>query len=763
LTEPIDEFFVGRAEALRPVGDLRLPGADDVDPSLLLALFDAQAQSRHLDLAARWLQATGRGYYTIASAGHEANAAIALATRVDDPALLHYRSGAFYAARAAKYLQAIEGARHAPDLDPIRDVLLGHTAAAEEPMSGGRHKVFGHPKLHIVPQTSTIASHLPRALGLAFALDLPPVASRRPPWPDDAIVVCSFGDASVNHSTAQGALNAAAYLAHRNIAAPILFVCEDNGIGISTPTPAGWILRALGRYAEFEYMAVDGVEPVRMLRDTQTAVDLVREERKPGVLHVRSVRLMAHAGSDVESAYRSRAQIAADYERDPLLATAAALVDRGILDASGIMERYEVIRGLVMAEAEAALDARPLGSREAVMSPLRLPRASRATPSKSARHALHAAPTVSERSEVWAGRPPEKLGRLTLAAAVNAALTDALITFPGATVFGEDVAAKGGVYGVTRGLRKRFGPRRVFDTILDEQTILGTALGMALAGRLPIPEIQYLAYLHNAEDQLRGEAASLRFFSADQYQNGMVVRIAGLAYQRGFGGHFHNDNSLAVLRDIPGIVVCVPSHPYEAPALLRTCVELADRDGCVCVFVEPIALYHTRDLFREGDQLWTATYRPPWPTGLDPRAEPPTARPLGSVRAYGEGPDLLIVTFGNGVPMSLRAARTIAESAVASTVLDLSWLAPLPVKELLAIANAFDHVLVVDETRASGGVGEAVVTALVDAQWPGRVARVASADSFVPLGPAAANVRLSEAEIVPAARAVWRRRPDERL
>src|SRR4029079_16553078 len=201
---------------------------------------------------------------------------------------------------------------------------------------------------------------------------------------------------------------------------------------------------------------------------------------------------------------------------------------------------------------------------------------------------------------------------VTLAQAINLTLGEVLESRPHAVLFGEDVAIKGGVYGGTRGLRKSLGGRRVFDTLLDEQTILGTALGASLAGLLPIPEIQYLAYLHNAEDQLRGEAASLAFFSDGQYRNPMVVRVQGLGYQKGFGGHFHNDNSLAVLRDIPGIVLCVPSHPYEAPALLRSCIELADRDGRVCVFVEPIALYHSRDLFREGDQLWTATYRPPW-------------------------------------------------------------------------------------------------------------------------------------------------------
>ena len=128
-------------------------------------------------------------------------------------------------------------------------------------------------------------------------------------------------------------------------------------------------------------------------------------------------------------------------------------------------------------------------------------------------------------------------------------------------VFGEDVAAKGGVYGVTRGVLKRIGAARVFDTVLDEQSILGLALGSAVSGLLPVPEIQYLAYLHNAEDQLRGEAATLSFFSNGQYRNGMVVRVAGYGYQKGFGGHFHNDDAVGVLRDIPGLVIASPGRP----------------------------------------------------------------------------------------------------------------------------------------------------------------------------------------------------------
>jgi 2-oxoisovalerate dehydrogenase E1 component len=311
-------------------------------------------------------------------------------------------------------------------------------------------------------------------------------------------------------------------------------------------------------------------------------------------------------------------------------------------------------------------------------------------------------------------------------------------------VFGEDVARKGGVYGVTRGLRKRFGGLRVFDTLLDEQSVLGTALGLGLQGMLPVPEVQYLAYLHNAADQLRGEAATLGFFSNGGFRNPMLLRVASYAYQRGFGGHFHNDNSVAALRDIPGLVVASPSRPDDAAAMLRTCAAAARVDGRVCVYLEPIALYHRRDLHEPGDHGWLAPY------------DAAGHVPVGTGRLHGDGEDLTLVTFGNGLPMSLRVARTLREQGVGCRVLDLRWLRPLPLADLLDAARATGRVLVVDETRRSGGVSESVVTALVDGGYPGRMARVTSEDSFVPLGAAADLVLLDEATIHEAARELLR-------
>ncbi|MDR7300155.1 thiamine pyrophosphate-dependent enzyme [Haloactinomyces albus] len=700
------------------------PGSP-VTGTRLLELFDAQAGSRHLDFAARRLGAQGLGYYSIGSAGHESNAAVAAALTPADPALLHYRSGAFY----------LERGRQVPGQKPLSDVLLGVVASAHEPISAGRHKVFGNAALGVIPQTSTIAAHLPRSVGLAFSLGRAAKLGLEHQWSPESVVVCSFGDASANHSTATGAINSALHCTHQGLAMPLLLVCEDNGIGISVRTPPGWIEATYGQRAGLAYFTADGDDPVRCLEVARHAADWVREHRAPAFLHLRTVRLMGHAGSDVETGYRSRSEIISDYERDPLPATAKALVHAGIAGPDELVQRYEDTRREVARLAEDAVSRPKLSTAAEVMASISADR-----PDAVARRAT-GFPDPRRRKEVFGEQPPEAEGPLTVAQAINRALTDELARDERVLVFGQDIARKGGVYGVTRGLRKKFGGLRVFDTLLDEQSILGTALGAGLAGLLPIPEIQYLAYLHNAADQVRGEASTLSFFSDGRYRNPMVVRIAGYAYQKGFGGHFHNDNSVAALRDVPGVVVASPSRPDDAAAMLRTCVAAAHEDGRVCVLLEPIALYHTRDLHDSGDGNWLADYPSPSAAPVE----------IGRARNHGDGRDLTLVTYGNGLPMSLRVAHRLRERGIGVRVLDLRWLAPLPVHDLLEAARATGRVLVADETRRSGGVSESVVTALIDGGFAGAIRRVTSQDSFIPLGSAAHHVLLDEATIEKAA------------
>ncbi|MGS2615958.1 thiamine pyrophosphate-dependent enzyme [Micromonospora sp. LZ34] len=795
-----------RRDPAEPVADgAALTGAQALD------LFDAQVTSRQLDLAGRWLRSFGEGFYTIGSAGHEGNAAVAAALRASDPALLHYRSGAFYCVRAAQASAtgpaptsadgpdatgpAREEAAAPADQDaddpavgeetagPVpdrpfargyaeaaRDVLRGMVASAREPIAGGRHKVFGRADLAVVPTTSTIASHLPRAVGMGLAVERLrrlDMAGRRNGagvrigsgggaahalWPPDAIVVCSFGDASVNHASAAAAFNTAGWYDHTGLRIPVLFVCEDNGLGISVRSPKGWVATTLQARPGIRYFAADGGDLVRAYEVAAEAAAWVRRHRRPAVLHLSTVRLMGHAGADVETAYRGAEEIAADLDRDPVVGTARLLVRAGVATGAELLSRYDEIGWRVRRIAEEVLDEPKLTAPAEVVAPLaprRQVRVARAVADAAARAS---GPGAAARAESFGGKPPELAGPLTLAQSINAALADGMLDHPQMAVFGEDVAAKGGVYGVTKGLRDRFGAARVFDTLLDETSVLGLGLGAGLAGMLPVPEIQYLAYLHNAEDQLRGEAATMQFFSQGAFRNPMVVRVAGLAYQEGFGGHFHNDNSVAVLRDVPGLVIAVPARPDDAAPMLRTCLASAAVDGSVCVFLEPIALYHTRDLYAEGDGEWLAGYPEPgaWASGHVP---------IGRARVYGVGSaeDVTIITFGNGVRMSLRAAAILADEGIGTRVVDLRWLAPLPVADIIREAAATGRVLVVDETRRSGGVGEGVIAALVDAGYVGAARRVAGVDSFVPLGPAARQVLVSEEAITQGARTLLAR------
>jgi 2-oxoisovalerate dehydrogenase E1 component len=697
-----------------------LTGPPGGDPELR-TMFDAMAGSRLLDIHARRMREQGQGYYTIGSAGHESNAYVATALRPTDPALLHYRSGGFFLMRSLQAGRSLD--------DALRAVLLSMFASTADIASGGRHKVWGDPDLAVIPQTSTIASHLPRALGVALAIGRARRLGTESRWPRDAVTLCSFGDASINHSTAAGALNAAGYAVAQGLPLPLLFVCEDNGLGISVPTPAGWVAAAAQRPG-IGYLAADGDAPDEALAAAHEGADTARRSRRPVLLHLRTVRYLSHAGSDVETGYRAPAEIAGELDQDPLVALARRI------GSADLAQRYAAIAERVSSIATELETTPTLTNAEAVIAPL----APRSYPEP-------ATPADDDlRAQVFGGRLPEKAGQLTLAQSINAALTDAMAARGNMLVFGEDVGRKGGVYGLTRGLAAKYGTARVFDTLLDEQSILGFALGLGVSGMLPVPEIQYLAYLHNAEDQLRGEAASLRFFSNGTFTNPMVVRIAGLAYQRGFGGHFHNDNAVAVLRDIPGLVVAVPSRPEDAAPMLRACLDAATATGQVSVFLEPIALYHERDLYEPGDRGWLGNYNPDVVT------------PIGSARLHGQGNDLTIVTFGNGVRMSLRVAHRLAEDGYGVQVLDLRWIAPLRFEEVLTAVSSTSAVLVADETRYSGGAGEGIVSMLVAAGYPGRrMARVASRDSFVPLGAAANLVLLSEQDIETAARRLLRR------
>ncbi|MCB1050509.1 MAG: MFS transporter [Acidobacteria bacterium] len=692
-----------------------------------VGLIECQMSSRWLDFVARELKAEGESFYTIGSSGHEGNAMVGMCADVEDMAFLHYRSGGFVMARA----------RQVAGQTPIFDTCLSLTASSEDPISGGRHKVWGSKTLNIPPQTSTIASHLPKAMGYAFFLD------RRHPLdlevgPErEAIAICTFGDASSNHSTAVGAINAAAWAAYQNIPMPVLFVCEDNGIGISVHTPPGWVAANYQNRAGLKYFRASGLDFRSGFGPVQEAIRYCRERRRPVFLHLETVRMLGHAGSDVESVYNTTEFVEAQEAKDPLLKSAERLMEAGVLSPEELMAMYENIAEQVRAAGREATQRPKHMTAETVVKPLE--------PDYSELNLKSASIPTETRREHFNGTLPEEQRPRHLAQHINWALHDLFLAQDDLFLFGEDVARKGGVYNVTTQLFQQFGAGRVFNSLLDEQAILGLAMGAGHLGLLPMPEIQYLAYVHNALDQLRGEACSLGFFSENRFQNPMVVRIAGFAYQKGFGGHFHNDNSFAALRDIPSLIMVTASNGPDAARLLRTSVQMAKQFGSVVVFIEPIALYMTKDLVENGDYL--APYPPP-----------DALMPFGESGFYGE-PDapLLIISYANGTYLSRQAAHDLAQQGIKTQILDLRFLKPLNVGGICAAARGKKGVLIVDECRKTGSISEEIMTHLEEQLGSEKpvVQRIYGHDTYIPLGRAWEYVLPSRESIVAATHKLW--------
>ncbi len=706
----------------------------DVD---IVDIFETQVMSRLLDIVSRRLSSRKQSFYTIGSSGHEGNAVIGHVFRKNDPAFLHYRSCAF----------AIQRHKKLPGSTPLFDTLLSFCASSEDPTSGGRHKVIGSKECWIPPQTSTIASQLPKAVGAAHAIGLYQNVKHIEVGLDpDSIVICSFGDASANHSTAQGAINTAAWAAFQLSPMPIIFICEDNDIGISTPTPKNWIRENFCRKPGIKYIECNGLNLLDTFSAAKQAESYTRRFKKPVFLHVKTVRLMGHAGSDIETSYLEKQHIIETEAQDPLLYTAALLVKQNILTTGEIAALYAHMEQRISRIAEEAATRPKL---------------------KSAGEVMHSIWPDKLNEDMLPGNNKGFLFNVDkrhldkpqpMVKHINLTLSEMMVKHKNAVLLGEDIATKGGVYGVTQGLLEKFGAARVTNTVLDEQSILGTAIGLAQCGYLPIPEIQYLAYVHNAEDQIRGEAASLSFFSNKNYTNPMVIRIAGFAYQKGFGGHFHNDNALAVFRDVPGIIVVTPSNGRDAASILRECFKLSINEQKVVIFIEPIALYSIRDLHDEGDNQWASIYAQ--------EREAETIQ-YGEINILGEGNTLCILSYANGFYLSCKAEKILREKHNLSVrVVDIRWLHPLPENAILDACEPCEHILIVDECRRSGSISEAIACSLMENHQYKNIERVTAHDSFIPLGEAANHVLPSLESIINTALSLVntkKREPDDSL
>lgn len=723
----LDKSFIERVDkqAFSDIGQGWDHRKLDLSDSDFIGMFESQLKSRLLDLESRKMRAKNQGFYTIGSSGHEGNAAYGLVFKSTDMAFLHYRSGAFM----------IERSRQVSGETVLYDMLLSFAASSDDPTSGGRHKVLGSKRLNIPPQTSTIASHLPKAVGAALSVPLTQRLSIDSVMSSDSVVLCNFGDASANHASAQSAINSACWTAYQQVPLPIVFICEDNGIGISTPTPKGWIAASFSQRAALKYFYCDGRDILDCYKVSKIAAEYARIHRKPVFLHVRTVRLMGHAGSDAEIAYMNKEQIFDNETQDPLIVSAQQLIEARLMNSRQIIELYQTMKVRIAAIANMAVGRPKLQTVAQAMASIIPPKLI----VKESQYLDTKRRAVLFKADKLALSKPLHMGKL-----LNLALTELMARLSNIVVCGEDVGKKGGVYHVTSRLVERFGPNRVINTLLDETSILGLAIGMAHNGILPIPEIQFLAYVHNAEDQIRGEAATLPFFSDGQFTNPMVIRIAGLGYQKGFGGHFHNDNSFAVFRDIPGVIIACPSNGADAVAMLRESVRLAHEEQRVVIFLEPIALYMTKDLHDIGDGLWANRYVP------EQEAKPMA---LGDISQEGEGNELGIISYGNGYYLSRQAQKILMATGLKVRVIDIRWLAPLNMEVIVASVKDCRHILIVDECRKTGSISEALMTGFTESfgKTCPPLARLTAEDCFIPLADAATLPLPTKERIVEAA------------
>ena len=687
----------------------------------LVSVFESQVISRHIDLKARALKNEGKCFYTIGSSGHEGNAVFGKVFQIQDMAFLHYRSAPFFIERSKK----LNGTT------PIYNLALSFMASSDDPISGGRHKVIGSKELNIPPQTSTIASHLPKAVGTAFSIDHAKgldISERC--LNDESIVICSFGDASANHATALSAFNTARLISNQGGHVPIVFICEDNGLGISVPTQANWIEKNFKNQNNLKYIKTDGLNLIDLFNKTFIAEQTCRSKRKPVFLHMKTIRLMGHAGSDVELGYQSIKEIEYSERNDPLLHTSRILIENNCLTSEEILSLYELSRKRVNNIFNTSTFRPTLMNSDEVMSSISLSIDQKELPKK---------PEKNTRKNIL----DKEFNRLDIpqhmAKLINYGLFDILMRYSNTIVFGQDVAKKGGVYHVTADLLNSYGPRRIFDSPLDETSILGFGIGTAHNGFIPIPEIQFLAYFHNAEDQIRGEASTLPFFSKGQFVNPMVLRVPGLGYQKGFGGHFHNDNSLTIFRDIPGLVLAIPSNGADAVRMLRTAVKEAYKNGRIVVFIEPIALYMTKDLHKVKDGKWEFVY-----------PELNDESTIGEYRPYGNGTSLTILTYGNGLYLSLQAQKEIEKKLGKKIkIIDLMWISDINYETLLKEITPCKNILIVDECRRSGCHGEGIFTNLaLKSKIPLNIALHAAEDSFISIGKAATVTLPSKDSIV---------------
>ncbi len=538
--------------------------------------------------------------------------------------------------------------------------------------------------------TVPIASQLPHAVGYSYYRRL---------QGDDIVTAVYFGDGATSEADFHAGMNFAGVWK-----TPTVFICANNLYAISVPyelqTASPTIAQKADAYG-FPGVRVDGMDPVAVYVATKEAIDRARYGGGPTLIEAMTYRYGAHATADDPTLYRSDDEVARWRQKDPIDRLRLFLERRGLLDERDAekvaMEVKDAVNGAI-----ASIEAEPLPDRsDAVRHGFaRIP--AHVVDQLHDMQRAHGEPeTVFDPSEVWiVGQdrlPDGPTEQMNMADAINAALHEGMERDPRTIVLGEDVARAGGVFRITEGLLDKYGSDRVIDTPLNESGIVGTAVGMALAGGRPIAEIQFEGFVYPAFDQIVSHLGRFRFRTRGHSPVPVIVRMPNGA---GIGAHEHHcDSPEAYFVHAPGLVVVCPSTPTDAKGLLAAALGSEDP----VIFLEPKVLY------RAGKEAVPTSHY---------------TLPIGRARVRQPGSDLTLVTYGGMVPVSLAAA---GRSGMSVEVIDLRTLFPWDRETVLESVARTGRLLLVQEPQGSAGVAAEVAAvvaeeALYDLQAPiGRI------------------------------------------
>jgi pyruvate/2-oxoglutarate/acetoin dehydrogenase E1 component/TPP-dependent pyruvate/acetoin dehydrogenase alpha subunit len=525
--------------------------------------------------------------------------------------------------------------------------------------------------------TVPIASQLPHAVGYSYMTKL---------RGEDTVTAVYFGDGATSEVDFHSGMNFAGVWK-----TPTVFICANNLYAISVPyrkqTASETIAQKADAYG-FEGVRVDGMDVVAMYQVTKQAIERARKGEGPTLIEAMTYRYGPHATADDPTLYRDKAEEEAWRRRDPIDRLRMFLQDRGEWDEA-VGEKVQMETSDLVASAIAGIEAEPLPGRDdAVRHGFHKIPAHVVEQLHAMQESHGETPTRFRNDEIWVvGNDPQPSGptrAMTMAEAINAALAEAMERDGNVIVLGEDVGLTGGVFRVTEGLQARFGEDRVIDTPLNESGIVGTAVGMALAGARPVAEIQFDGFVYPAFDQIVSHLGRYRFRTRGTSEVPVVVRFPSGA---GIGAHEHHcDSPEAYFVHAPGLVVVCPSTPVDAKGLLAAA--LLGHDPVI--FLEPKVLY------RAG------------------REDVPTDHytlPIGRARIRQEGEDLTVVTYGGMVPVTLEAAGGIDASI---EVIDLRTLFPWDRETVLDSVGKTGRLLLVQEPQGSAGVAAEVAAVIAE-------------------------------------------------